>query len=65
MPISLLIAQTPRVAHTLRKCVVLLPPIFECELNKINIKATTTEHLGFNRPQEGLAAYAVVLLDKA
>jgi len=37
----------------------------DCELEQINIKATTTEQLGFIGRKEGLAAYAVVLLAKA
>ena len=31
---------------------------------EVNIKATTTEHLGFEGREEGIAAYAVVLLEK-
>ena len=30
----------------------------------ISIKATTTEHLGFTGREEGISAYAVVLLEK-
>jgi 2C-methyl-D-erythritol 2,4-cyclodiphosphate synthase len=33
--------------------------------NQVNIKATTTEHLGFVGRSEGLAAQAVVLLELA
>ena len=33
--------------------------------NQVNIKATTTEHLGFIGRNEGLAAQAVVLLEPA
>jgi 2-C-methyl-D-erythritol 2,4-cyclodiphosphate synthase len=31
--------------------------------DSINIKATTTEKLGFTGREEGIAAYAVVLLE--
>ena len=31
--------------------------------NQINIKATTTEHLGFVGREEGIAAYAVALIE--
>ena len=33
------------------------------ELNQINVKATTTEKLGFEGREEGIAAQAIVLLN--
>ncbi len=39
--------------------------ILEVSVNDISIKATTTEHLGFVGREEGLAAYATVLLQKS
>lgn len=36
----------------------------EIETKTVNIKATTTEHLGFTGKEEGIAALAVVLLEE-
>jgi 2-C-methyl-D-erythritol 2,4-cyclodiphosphate synthase len=36
-----------------------------CSMDQINIKATTTEKLGFVGRQEGIACHAVVLLNAA
>jgi 2-C-methyl-D-erythritol 2,4-cyclodiphosphate synthase len=59
-----LIAQAPRVAeHSAQMCRFIAADL-ECELDRINIKATTTEQLGFIGRKEGLAAYAVVLLEE-
>lgn len=41
-----------------------LAPILHVEEEDVNIKATTTEHLGFVGLQDGMAAYAVALIEK-
>jgi 2-C-methyl-D-erythritol 2,4-cyclodiphosphate synthase len=35
-----------------------------CDKDRINIKATTEEKLGFTGRKEGISAHAVVLLEK-
>jgi len=41
-----------------------LAPVLEVEKTSINIKATTTEGMGFAGRGEGIGAYAVVSLIK-
>ena len=38
--------------------------VIGCDPDQISIKATTTERLGFTGREEGISAYAVVLLEK-
>ena len=59
-----IIAQAPKMApHIPAMCAVLAADL-QCELNRVNVKATTTEQLGFTGRKEGIATEAVVLLVK-
>ena len=59
-----IIAQAPKMApHIGAMCAVLAADL-QCELNRVNVKATTTEQLGFTGRKEGIATEAVVLLVK-
>ena len=57
-----LIAQAPRMAPHISKMVENLASDLSAKAAQVNIKATTTEKLGFTGRQEGIAAHAVVLL---
>jgi 2-C-methyl-D-erythritol 2,4-cyclodiphosphate synthase len=60
-----LLAQMPKVSPyrlDIRRSIAQMLGVTE---NQVNIKATTTEHLGFIGRNEGLAAQAVVLLESA
>jgi 2-C-methyl-D-erythritol 2,4-cyclodiphosphate synthase len=41
-----------------------LAEVIGCFVDDISIKATTTEHLGFTGREEGISAYATVLIVK-
>ncbi len=59
-----IIAQAPRMGPHLYDMKLNLCDDLECEPSCINIKATTTEHLGYIGRGEGIAVHAVVLLEK-
>lgn len=57
-----IVAQAPRMATYIPHMGETIAADLQCELNQINVKATTTERLGFVGREEGIACYAVVLL---
>ncbi|MDQ5767593.1 2-C-methyl-D-erythritol 2,4-cyclodiphosphate synthase [Thiothrix subterranea] len=59
---STIIAQSPKMAPHILTMREHLAVDLGCELNQVNVKATTTEKLGFTGRKEGIAAHAVVLL---
>lgn len=59
-----IVAQAPRMANYIPYMVETIATDLQSELNQINVKATTTERLGFTGREEGIACYAVVLLEK-
>lgn len=58
-------AQTPKLNPFIQQMQQTLAEVMQTEVENISIKATTTEHLGFVGRQEGMAAYATVLIYKA
>ena len=59
-----IVAQAPRLAPHIPAMQANLAPILGLTPAEINIKATTTEHMGFAGRGEGIAVYAVVLVTK-
>ena len=57
-----LIAQRPRMAAYIPAMRELLASDLGCDQGRVNVKATTTEQMGFTGRGEGIAALAVVLL---
>ena len=58
------VAQVPRLAPHVDNMCKRLASDLEMVPERINLKATTTEHMGFTGRGEGIAAFAVVLLDE-
>jgi 2-C-methyl-D-erythritol 2,4-cyclodiphosphate synthase len=60
-----IIAQEPKLAPHIAEMCRLLAKDMNIDESQLNIKATTTERLGFCGRQEGIAAQAVVLIEKS
>lgn len=56
------IAQRPKLAPYMRQMVENIAKVCATDPNRVNVKATTTEQLGFEGRGEGISAHAVVLL---
>jgi 2-C-methyl-D-erythritol 2,4-cyclodiphosphate synthase len=59
-----IVAQAPRLAPHIPQMKENLAPILGLTPAEVNIKATSTEQMGFAGRGEGMAAYAVVLVNK-
>lgn len=58
------IAQAPKLAPYIDQMRSNIAKTLNCDIDDINVKATTEEHLGFTGEGLGIAAHAVCLLQK-
>ena len=58
------IAQRPKLSPHIDKMRQNIAFVLNTEKERVNVKATTEEHLGFTGREEGISAHAVVLLEK-
>ena len=59
-----IVAQAPKMAPHIQLMRENIAEDLQADIGLVNVKATTTETLGFTGRKEGIAAYAVVLLEK-
>jgi len=58
-------AQRPKLRPYIDEMRAVIAELLEADLSQVNVKATTTERLGFTGREEGIAAQAVILLNRA
>jgi len=56
--------QAPKLAPYISKMRLAISEVLDCHLDRISVKATTTENIGFIGTGEGISAHAVALLKK-
>ena len=61
---STIVLQSPKIGRAIPEMVVALAEVLSIEPDKISVKAKTSEKLGFIGREEGVSAYAVVLITK-
>ncbi|MDU0353857.1 2-C-methyl-D-erythritol 2,4-cyclodiphosphate synthase [Paraglaciecola aquimarina] len=60
-----IVAQAPKMAPHIEAMRQFIADDLAADISQVNVKATTTEKLGFAGRKEGIATYAVVLLTKS
>ncbi len=60
---AVIIAQRPKMSIFIAEMKLNIAQDLKTDINNINIKATTTEHLGFEGRGEGIGAQSVCLLE--
>ena len=58
-----IVAQAPKMAPHILEMRQILAEDLETDVNRVSVKATTTEKLGFEGRKEGISTHAVVLME--
>ena len=61
---SVIIAQQPKMAPFIDSMRVRIAQVLEIDVEQVGVKATTTEHLGFEGRKEGIISSSVAILFK-
>ena len=59
-----MVAEKPKLAPHIPRMIEKIAPILGLDPGAVSIKATSTEGMGFAGREEGIAAYAVVLVTR-
>ena len=59
-----MIAQAPKLKHHIPQMMENIASDLQTDISRINVKATTEEHLGFTGSGEGMSCHAVCLLEE-
>ena len=59
-----LVTQKPKLSDYIPRMAKEIANVLEIEAGRVNVKATTTEGLGFTGREEGIAAYAIALVEE-
>ena len=58
-------AERPKLKARIPEMQEVLAHLMQVDVEDVSIKATTTEKLGFTGREEGISAYATVLIEKS
>ncbi len=61
---STIVIEKPKIAPHIENIIKSIARILECSIDQVSVKATTSERMGFVGQEEGVKAFATVLINK-